>query len=231
MHDANPRTAISWVNLLLDYGDWAAPAAPGEQDELPGNNGAYRRAALLQFGDRLDELLDVESVLQREMRRRGQRLYLEPAARVVHLNCSQPGAGLAVQWLAGRLYGARRAREEGWSRFRRLAYILAAPLILLKRLTQLLARLQRRGWRERPIRQLLPGLTWLLAAAAAGEAAGYLVGDGDARRRMLPFELYRRRYLVRRDREALARRVAGVPVSGVLGGQRAAHTERCTDNV
>ena len=68
--NANPGSALAWVNLLLDYGPWLAPVAGGERPDLPGHNSSYPKAALLDFGDRLDALLEVELVLHVELRSR-----------------------------------------------------------------------------------------------------------------------------------------------------------------
>src|SRR6185503_9752454 len=52
IENANPATAVSWCDLLLNYGPWIAPvAAPAPQ--LPGHNTSYKRAVLARYEERL----------------------------------------------------------------------------------------------------------------------------------------------------------------------------------
>ncbi|HYP52918.1 MAG TPA: glycosyltransferase, partial [Pyrinomonadaceae bacterium] len=76
MANANPRTVVSWANLLIEYAQWLEPLAAGEAEHLPGHNGSYKRELLLAYGDRLEAMLDAESVLHWDLRARGHRLYL-----------------------------------------------------------------------------------------------------------------------------------------------------------
>ncbi len=127
MSNANPRSATSWANLLIEYAPWLEPCEAGEREHLPGHNGSYKRALLLEYGERLEAMLDAESVLHWDLRERGQRLYLEPRARVFHQNFSAPLASLALRFNGGRLFASARARQ--WPAWRKSVYACASPLI------------------------------------------------------------------------------------------------------
>ena len=58
MANANPRTATSWANLLIEYSEWLYPCPSGEREHLPGHNSSYKRSVLLEYGDRLEQMLD-----------------------------------------------------------------------------------------------------------------------------------------------------------------------------
>ena len=45
--NANPRSMVSWSNLLLEYSPWLEGTVRGAMDDLPGHNSAYRRDLLL----------------------------------------------------------------------------------------------------------------------------------------------------------------------------------------
>ena len=198
---ANPGNAISWANLIIEYGPWLEPAAAGPAEHLPGHNGAYKRQVLLQYGDRLERMLEAESVLQWDLRRQGHELYLEPRARTFHLNVSRLSSSFWLRFLGGRMFAAFRAENERWSAAKRLAYALAAPLIPWVRLTRIVRQLRRRAWRGYPWPSLAPSLVGLLALDAFGEAVGYLLGAGGQAPALADLEFDRLRYLNAEDRQ------------------------------
>lgn len=200
VENANPESAISWADFLLSYGPWAAPNPGGEVRYLPGHNSSYKRELLLGFDGDLEQMLEVECVLHWELVRRGHRLYLDPAVRLSHLNFSRLRSWLAATFLAGRALAARRARAEGWSALRRLAYVLAAPLIPLirgRRAARDLARI--RGARP-PRARVVPAVITGLLVSAAGESVGYALGPGLAPSRAAAYESHRERHLNAADR-------------------------------
>jgi len=64
----NPATMVSWADFLMGYGPWMSPVASGVIDMLPGHNGSFRRAALLDLGDALADLIEIENAAQRHLR-------------------------------------------------------------------------------------------------------------------------------------------------------------------
>ncbi len=93
MCNANPGNAVSWADLLIGYGPWAEPSGGGEMSFLPGHNSSYKRDVLLQYGEELEARLAAEAVMHWDLRAKGHRLYLEPSARVHHLNLRGWGVG------------------------------------------------------------------------------------------------------------------------------------------
>ena len=71
--------------------------------------------------------MTADTIMHAEFRARGQELFLEPAARVDHLNVSRLRWALIERFESGRTFAGMRAR--GWSWPRRLAYALGSPLI------------------------------------------------------------------------------------------------------
>lgn len=202
--NANPASPFSWANLLLSYGQWFAPERAGAVADVPAHNSSYKRDLLLACGPDLGRLLERGDALPRALTAAGHRLYLEPRARIDHVNVSRPLAALALRFHAARAFAAGRAREGRWSPAKRLLYIGATPLIPLLRLRYIRPFLRRAsGARERPPR-LWPALALLLVAHAVGELAGYAFGIGDALPRLAAFEFDRARYLTARDRRAEA---------------------------
>ncbi|HUG54896.1 MAG TPA: hypothetical protein VMR21_14900 [Vicinamibacteria bacterium] len=182
--NANPGSTVSAADFLIGYGPWADSVARQEMEHLPGHNSSYKREVLMGYGPRLEELLEAETVLHWDLRRRGQRLLLEPAARVSHLTFSRWRTFLRVQLLAGRVFGARRAAGLGLAR--RAALVLAAPLVPAVRLARLL-----RGRPPGLVLRALPALVPGLILDAVGQFLGGLAGPGRAREALVLFEFRR----------------------------------------
>ena len=208
MSNANPRSATSWANLLIEYAPWLEPCEAGEREHLPGHNGSYKRALLLEYGERLEAMLDAESVLHWDLRSRGQRLYLEPRARVFHQNFSAPSASLALRFNGGRLFASARARE--WPAWRKLVYASASPLIPLVRCARIVGELLQPGRPRRLLPKVLPALFAGLVFDGAGECVGYALGAGEAMRKLSDMEFHRERYMAARDRREKTTELAEV---------------------
>jgi hypothetical protein len=192
--NANPQNSISWADLLMGYGPWIEPAPAGEVDFLPGHNSSYKRELLLQYGPALDAMLEAETVLHWDLRAKGHRLYLEPAAQTAHTNFSLASSWLNACFHSGRTFAATRAQQGGWSWLRRLAYAGGSPLIPLVRLWRILCDLSRPG---RPLGlgiRVAPQLLLGLSVDGLGQMVGYAFGAGAARQRLMEYEFHRDRH-------------------------------------
>jgi hypothetical protein len=190
VHCGNPAGALSRAVALMNYHPWLAPAQPGEHALLPGHNSSFKRAALLAYGERLEELLRAEVLLYAALGAAGGRLFLEPRAAFEHDNETRLADIVHGFFLWHRLYGPLRAREAGWGLARRAFYVLGAPLVPAYFALRLLAVLARR--RPSLLGAGLRGLPYMLvaqAASAAGQALGLVVGPGQAERAFTQHEL------------------------------------------
>lgn len=202
MHNANPATALSWANLLPEYGTWMARDRDDDAEHIPGHNGAYCRDVLLEYGEKLEDTLIAESVLHWDQRAKGRRLCLQPAARTFHLNISRWGPTLGLRFRGGRVFAAKRCGD--WPLYRRLMYVLGSPLIPFVRFRRALADARRIGRTERLPRWTLPSTFFTLALDSLGEAAGYALGEGESLEVLTALEFSRTSHLSARDRASLA---------------------------
>jgi hypothetical protein len=198
MANANPQSAVSWANLLIEYAPWLEPAEGGEREHLPGHNGSYKRDVLVAYGERLEAMLDAESVLHWDLRARGHSLYLEARARTLHLNFTDARASAVLRFHGGRLFAASRAR--GWSVLKRLAFVAGSPLIPLVRFARI-ARVARRALpRTASAFAVLPLVFLALVCDGAGELVGYSAGAGRAMAKLSDMEFKRERFIRRTRR-------------------------------
>jgi len=185
--NANPQYAISWANLLIEYAPWLDPEMQQAAEHLPGHNSSYKRAILLEYGDRLESMLQAESILHWDLRAKGLQLCLEPAAKTLHMNYSTFLASVRLRFHGGRTFAAARARN--WPILKRFAYGAAVPLIPMIRLRRILSHLGKRNRPTAPIK-VFPVLLMLLCCDAAGELTGYLVGIGNEAARAGKYEFF-----------------------------------------
>jgi hypothetical protein len=202
LENANPATRTSWAALVSDFGPAVAPVEGGEASELPSHHTTYKRDVLLRYGPDLDQMLEIEWVLQEDLRASGERLFREPRAVSRDLNVSRLRSHLLAEFDGGRSFAGNRARLRGWSAVRRLVWVAGSPLTPLVRLSRSLPHLRRshRPGRASPISVLVLGLV----ANAAGQMLGYALGPGRAAQRRTDVELNRQRHITEDERAELA---------------------------
>ncbi len=176
VRNANPKTASSWATLFVEYGFWLGCTRAGPTKYVAGHNSAYRKEALLAFGDRLANMLEAEWVLHHEFRQMGHEIWIDPEIEVAHINYSRIRPSLKLHYVAGRMFATNRARD--WTRSRSLGYAAAAPAIFAKRLAEITVRVLKSPAAGQ-LPRAFPLLSLYLALSAMGEAMGYAFGSGD----------------------------------------------------
>ncbi len=127
LENANADGAISWANLLNDYGPWLAHLPGGEIDSTPPYNTAFERSFALQAVGLSEDAFSGGFDLTALLREGGHRVLFQPAARIDHVNVALGSHWLGQRYTAARARAGRRSRDWPWAR--RAAYALAAPLI------------------------------------------------------------------------------------------------------
>jgi glycosyltransferase involved in cell wall biosynthesis len=200
--NANPASVVSWINLLIDYGPWLAPTAGGEIDDLPGHNSAYRRELLLEYGPRLEAMLEAETIMHEDLRARGHRLYQEPGALTAHVNVTRTASWIGERFQTGRRFAS--ARSHAWPAWRRAVYAAGSPLIPLVRLRRLLRDVRRAGIGHNFRGYGYPLLALALGVTASGELVGYVLGSGDSMYALSRIELHKEVHVSAVERAELA---------------------------
>lgn len=199
--NANPATVVSWANFLIEYGEWIAFKSSGTAHHIPGNNGSYKRYALLEYGERLAGMLEASSPMQWEMANKGHSFYIEANARAYHLNFSKFFDSLSHRFYAGRLFAYHRSQD--WSMCKRLLYFIGSPLIPLVRLIKILHTVGQIN-KNRLIPKMLPILIILLIFDGVGEMMGYVTGKaGRAAHVISDREFHHERFLIEEDRKLI----------------------------
>ena len=199
--NANPGV-VSWVAMAMDYGRWIEPVTSGVIDDIPGHNSSWKRSLLLQYAAQLESMLPAPTLLNWDLRAKGHKLYLEPSAKVRHLQVSSLWPCLVEQFHVARLFPAERSRNWAW--YRRLFYVCGMPLLLTRNLRGWLGHFRRIDPTGQTSAKVWPFLLLALIVWGMGEIAGYSLGIGLAQERTLCFDTHRSLYLNRRDRQLFA---------------------------
>ena len=175
---SGPKTASNTAAYLFEYGAFNPPIANGETlGDLPGNNVAYRRGALI---DTCADILASEGFnkpfFHERIRACGGQLIIRPGMRVDHLtHYSLVDFGVR-RFHYGRCFGAVRARRAPFAR--KILYRVFAPIVV----PMLIARHLYRNVRHAENRRLLPVAGFSLCGVCAfwgiGEWLGYWFGAG-----------------------------------------------------
>lgn len=205
VRNANPNSAISWANFLIGYGPWSDPTTAGIVNHLPGHNCSYKRAILLEYGHKLESMLEVETVLHWDLRSRGFQIYLESGAKISHTNFSLLSSWIRVQFLSGRVFAATRSKN--WTLYKRLIYTAGSPLIPVIRLWRTISDMYKpgrlQGMRFSKKIRILVALILGLILDGMGQFAGYFTGEGDSPKKLSKYEFHRYRYITEKDKKMI----------------------------
>jgi hypothetical protein len=189
MQNPSPHNALGWADMMTNFITFIHPAESGAQGMLPGHNTSYHRQLLLDQGERLDDILQIEVIFHFELASAGETLWLESEAITTHHNLEHPGRFLRHKWLGGLIFGSLRSRNLPLRR--RLLVGLLSPTIPLLRLWRMRSQLQRIHRHHHCVLRASPWLILALAVHGAGEGIGTLFGHGSAIKHYWQAEFHR----------------------------------------
>lgn len=140
-------------------------------------------------------LLETEGLLHAELAAEGHATFLAADVEIAHANVESAPDLLRSAMLGGRLFAANRVRHSAMSSPEKPPGCSPPPLVFVvrgRRLARDVARV--RTIRALPSATLAYGIT-ALAAHAAGEVLGYMVGRGEAAAYEAEYELNRAGYI------------------------------------
>lgn len=192
--NANPAHAVSWGAFLTGYARWNGSSPASEIPESPLYDCLVRRDLLLRLPGPLEELFVHGVAMRVAMRAKKFRIYLEPAARLDHLNMENVRPFVHEHFLLGVFIAARRAQTWSWPR--RLLYMISVPLVPLVLFRRVWPGVKI-VWRAQPASWIgIPLVMLAFVGKAIGEFLGYAGGQSAARERMMThYELRRIDYV------------------------------------
>ena len=166
---SDAATAAAYFARFSGFSPRAWTAA-GPAGDIPGDNAAYDREALLRHADLLESGF-WEFEFHRRFEREGMALQMEPGACASLIGPVPFGTTLLQRYRHGREFGVSRVAIHGE---RRLRLLLSAPLVPLVLIGRMSGRVLPAAGNRGLFVKALPRLALLSSAWAAGEAVGAL---------------------------------------------------------
>lgn len=166
-----------WVVYFIEYNGALPPVAAGETDNLNDANIAYPRRVLLEQLRLLDDGY-WPMTLHPTLAARGDKLLSVPEMVVYHRGPFDFLYYLHQRFLFSRAFAGVRARTQ--SPARRVAYLVAAPVIPLMLLARITRTVVHKRCRVPQFIRALPLTVLAVIVLVAGEWVGCLLGPGNA---------------------------------------------------
>ena len=166
-----------WVVYFCEYNSYLPPWRDGEWNDLGSANIAYSRSVLMKYKEWLSGGY-WEAGLHPRLLADGVKFRAVPEMVVHHRGPFNFGYYLQQRYWFSRAFAGARGRHLPVSK--KLAYLVAAPLVPFLLLARMAQRVFRKHCRVEKFAQVLPLLIPVLFVYVAGEFVGYLAGPGDA---------------------------------------------------
>jgi glycosyltransferase involved in cell wall biosynthesis len=166
-----------WVVYFIEYNSSLPPVSAGETYNLNDANIAYPRGLLLEHRQRLDEGY-WPMALHPALAAQGERFLSVPEMVVYHRGPFDFFYYLHQRFLFSRAFAGVRARHQ--SPARRLAYLVAAPIVPVMLVARMAKAVLSKGRRVPEFIRTLPLIIPAVTVLVAGEWVGCLLGPGNA---------------------------------------------------
>ena len=176
--------------LMADYGIFVHPVAGGPARLLAGNNVSYSRWFLEELGDDFEKSVGVDFNVQQMANARGLPMQVAPRVLVAHRCYAGLWELCAANFYYLKILSVSRAEANRWRAPTRFAWACGViTLVPALRLVRLAKSVSRRPALIPTFLASVPVVFVVYYAAAFGEAAGYLLGRGDAEEKFIKWEL------------------------------------------
>lgn len=175
VENAGGQRTVDWAVYFYDYGRYMPPNPAGETGSLSGINVSYKRAALEEVRHSYSGGF-FEVFVHGELRGRGHRLYMAPAAIVYHNKAYRFGSSFVQCFHLARSFAGRRLAWAGLPR--RIIYASGALLLPVLLPARIVARVLAKGHHLSKLLLALPCIVVLMTSWSCGEFVGYLFGEG-----------------------------------------------------
>lgn len=175
------RGLVDWAAYFCEYGRFMRPLSAGVVSELPGNNMAFKRAAL-ERGRRFVEPAFWKTYWCRTLQREGVQLCAVPSMVTYDAKSYRLLPFLVRRYHHGRCFAGMRNREI--SGIMRLLYFLGTPLLPVVSLLRIARPILQKRRYLRPFLLSLPASILAVVSWSVGEWCGYLAGPGTSCRQV-----------------------------------------------
>jgi len=166
-----PRHYVAWTSHLLEFNEWTPRSRPGTIWNNPSCNLSLKREAFFRHRiEFTDNWPDEDTLFNWELRRRGGRIFFDPALKVLHLNRMAFSKLFRHQFRLGKAVAVERRITDLPGRIFLKIPVLCLGIPLLRWLAALV-RLMRTDWETTLI---FIGVTPLWLCGACAWALGFM---------------------------------------------------------
>ena len=134
--NANPKSYVGWAAYFCEFSQWMPGSRPKWLPDIPTANISYKKEIFHTYGGFIEGTYCSDTDLHWRLGEDGHRLRFIPSILVSHNNINRFRIFLTHEFFHGRSFAKVRVRSQGFSRWKRLAYVILAPLIPLKLLLE-----------------------------------------------------------------------------------------------
>ncbi len=198
VHNANPKSMLSWANLAFGYLNWMAPVKRCEVQMIPGSNAVFRKAALDVFGDELLDMFGREGGLQEKMAANGAKFIQYPDAKVFHKNLALWSSTWELRYCVGANLANAKIKQKNMGMGMRAIRSLFTPVDGAFRMVKIVKRLTQRGYKLTP--KILVGGFVASSMHALGMFIGFWNGGEGAEMKLYWSEFHRDQHMLPNER-------------------------------
>lgn len=130
--NANPESYVGWAAYFCEFSQWMPGTTPEWMDDIAEANMSYKRMVFDKYGSYIEGTYCSDTDLHWRLGKDGHRLRFIPSILVSHSNIDRLERFLKHEFFHGRCYAQVRVHGKGFSRLKRLIYVVLSPLIPLK---------------------------------------------------------------------------------------------------
>lgn len=171
---AGPDGIVGWGAYFSEFSKWMPGTESGWMDDIAGANMSYKREVFDRYGPFVEGTHCSDTAFHWRLGRDGHRLRFVPRIVVSHYSIDGLRELVRHEFYHGRCFARVRVRGQGFSRRKRLAYVVLSPLIPLRILLNVvLSNTRNRVYLPQFLRTW-PGVLVAVTCWSMGEVAGYV---------------------------------------------------------
>jgi len=172
--NANPESWIGWAYYFCSFSPWIPQPAARPMVEIPTTCLTLKRWLFDKYGPFLEGTYCSDSAFNWKVGEDGLQPILLPSLQVSHLNITALSELIRRKSFHGKCFARVRMTEQGFSRRRRLTYVVLSPLLPALLFFRIASNLVRKHVYGREFVLVSPLVFLGLLAWSWGELLGYL---------------------------------------------------------
>ena len=174
--NANSRSYVGWAAYFCEFSHWMPGTRSRWLDDIAGANMSYKKEVFDEYGGFIEGTYCSDTDFHWRIGKDGHRLRFEPSILVSHCCIDDLRQFLTHEFHHGRSFGRVRIQGQNFSRWKRIVYVVCAPLIPLRILSKVALNVARNRVYLSQFMAALPLLVTGIICWSTGEVVSYAEG-------------------------------------------------------